>query len=72
MRGRWSIIAMRHYRTPLRDRRFVDSLLEGYGFELSVPREMGTVSRLRFVTFLEIPMDSDVITVVLQMRPPHA
>jgi hypothetical protein len=45
-----------------------DSLLEGDGFELSVPREMGTVSSLRFVTFLEIPMDSDVMTVVLQIR----
>jgi hypothetical protein len=49
-----------------------DSLLEGDGFELSVLREMGTVSSLRFVTFLEIPMASDVMTVVLQIRPPHA
>jgi hypothetical protein len=42
------------------------------GFELSVLREMGTVSSLRFVTFLEIPMASDVTTVVLEIRPPHA
>ena len=30
-----------------RNRWFVDSPLEGDGFELSVPREMGTVSSLR-------------------------
>jgi hypothetical protein len=42
------------------------------GFELSVLREMGTVSSLRFVTFLENPMAYDVMTVVLQIRPPHA
>jgi hypothetical protein len=28
-------------RPPLRDRKFADSLLEGDGFELSVPRERG-------------------------------
>jgi hypothetical protein len=50
----------------------LDSPVEGDGFELSVPREMGTVSSVRFVTFLEIPMASDVMTVVLQIRPPHA
>jgi len=32
---------------------------------------MGTVSSLRFVTFLEIPMASDVMTVVLQIGPSH-
>ena len=52
--------------------RETDCLLEGDGFELSVPREMGTVSSLRFVIFLETPMASDVMTVVLQIRPPHA
>jgi hypothetical protein len=41
---------------PKLSKRSLDSPLEGDGFELSDLREMGTVSSLRFVTFLENPM----------------
>ena len=32
---------------PLRDRKFADSPLEGDGFELQVPRQIGNALRLR-------------------------
>jgi hypothetical protein len=60
---------------PLRDRWFADSLLEGAGFELSVPRERATIfepSCLLSFQHCRVPSKRPMVANRVAPSPPHA